>query len=93
MRIDYDTEAQALDIAFADVSVAQTIEIDSGTLVDVAADGTVGGIEVINPGRSWPLHEILERFEIDPDASAMLEALWPQGGAQFAFAQPTAAVA
>ena len=91
MRIEYDAEAQALEIELAEAAVARTVEIDSGTLVDLAADGTVVAIEVIRPGRQWPLPEILDQFEVDADATAMPTALWPRQGQQrgFAFGQPT----
>jgi uncharacterized protein YuzE len=77
MKLEYDTEAHALDIALRDAPVVRTVEIDSGTLVDLAEDGSVVAIEVINPTRSWPLQEILDSFDVDEASVAMLEALWP----------------
>ena len=72
MQLRWDQEANALYIAMADGPSSRTIEIDSGTLVDVDRLGQVIGIEILNPAREWPLGEILTRFQIPAsDAAAM----------------------
>ena len=78
MTLDYDREADAVDIALSDGIVARTVEIDPGTLIDVDAQGRVLSIEVIHPRRRWPLGEILDRFTIDDEDAAMLAALWEE---------------
>jgi uncharacterized protein YuzE len=76
MRLLYDHEADALTIKLADGIVDRTVEVDSGTLVDLDAAGCVLTIEVIHPGRRWPLAEVLARFPIDPDDAKMLQGMW-----------------
>lgn len=78
MNLQFDEEANALVIHLTDDDgfVSRTEEIDSGTLVDLDAAGNLVGIEVINPVREWPLHEITRRFSIPSDERQMLESLW-----------------
>lgn len=70
----YDTDADAAYIRLSDHKVARTAEIDSGTLVDLDADGQVVGVEVIGPRRDWPLQQILDKFPVGSTASALLRA-------------------
>jgi uncharacterized protein YuzE len=76
MTFEYDTEADALDISLSGEIVAQTIEFDPGTLVDVDAQGNIVAIEVIRPMRPWPLKTILDQFNVGPQDAAVLLALW-----------------
>jgi hypothetical protein len=46
-----------------------------GHPVDLADDGSVVGIEVLNPARQWPLDDILARYEIDVQHVLALRAL------------------
>jgi uncharacterized protein YuzE len=87
MLLDFDTTAQALDISLSDAAVARTVEIDSGTLVDLDEGGRVVSIEVIHPSRQWPLGEILERFELATEDAAVLTSLWRENAA-FPFGAP-----
>jgi uncharacterized protein YuzE len=68
----YDLDADALYVELADRQVARTVPVDSGTLVDLDADGEVVGIEVIQPQRTWPLREILKRFPLPAGTVAEL---------------------
>jgi uncharacterized protein YuzE len=77
IRQSYDLDADALYIKLTDAKVARTIDIDSGTLVNLDADGRVVGIEVIQPQRAWPLPEILTRFPLLADTVAELRAYFP----------------
>ena len=78
MHLCYDLEANALYVGLAsEGTVARTHTIDEGTMVDVDAQGTVVGIEVINPHREWPINQIKERFELPADQSRILELLVP----------------
>lgn len=64
MRLSYDTEADALAI-FLEVGVVdRTIEVETGTMVDVDAGGRALTIEVLRPARPWPLEDLLSRFEL-----------------------------
>jgi uncharacterized protein YuzE len=76
MQLIYDNEADALAVKLAEGVVERTIEIDSGTLVDVEASGRVLTLEVIHPARRWPLDEVLARFPLTPDDAAVLRAIW-----------------
>lgn len=80
MKLAYDHEADALAIRLADGIVDRTVEVASGTLVDVDATGRVLTIEVIHPKRRWPLDEVLARFPISRDDAAMLRGMWSSGG-------------
>jgi uncharacterized protein YuzE len=84
----YDTEADALDIRLREgAAVAQTEQIDSGTLVDLAQDGTVIAIEVLRPARPWPLDEILERFAVAAEQAELLRSQWGSPRS-YPFAEP-----
>jgi uncharacterized protein YuzE len=80
MRISYDQAANALYIFLSDTQAVQGVEMDGGTIVDLDAQGGIRGIEVINPGRAWPLDEVLERFDVGVDDALALRALWPGEG-------------
>jgi uncharacterized protein YuzE len=74
IRQNYDLDADALYINVTGGKVARTVEIDKGTLVDLDAAGVLVGIEVISPQRSWPVEEILARFEASAEDAAQLRA-------------------
>jgi uncharacterized protein YuzE len=82
----YDHENDVLDIRLADGAVARTEQIDGGTLVDLDMRGHVLAIELIAPGRLWPLDEIMDRYEIADEDEAVLRHLW-SAGSEFAFAR------
>lgn len=73
----YDLDARALYIELADRQAARTEQVDAGTLVDLDSAGNVIGIEVINPERSWPLEEILDRFAVAEQDARELRAYFP----------------
>lgn len=72
MRLSYDIEADALTVALADGVVAQSIEVEPGTIVDVDAENRVLTIEVVRRIRPWPLAGIFTRFDFSPRDRAML---------------------
>lgn len=74
----FDLDANALYVRLSDQPVARTVQIDEGTLVDLDDKGAVVGIEVIQPQRTWPLGEILRRFQIPADQANELRAYFPQ---------------
>ena len=76
MQLIYDNEADALAVKISDEATVRTFEIEAGTLVDVAADGSVVTIEVIQPARRWALDAILARFPLAREDEAMLRAVW-----------------
>ena len=79
MHQSYDATADALYVTLRDGKVASTRELDDSTMLDLDAAGNLLGIEVLNPGRSWPLTAILRQYEIDPDDAEMLAACYPNG--------------
>lgn len=73
----YDVDADALYIELDNRAVARTVQIDSGTLVDLDDAGHVLGIEVIHPQRRWPLSAIIERFGITAESARELNTYFP----------------
>lgn len=79
MRQSYDATAGALYITLRDGEAARTREVAGGTNADLDADGRVLGIEILSPGRPWPLQVILREHEIsDEDAHSLMMA-YPGG--------------
>jgi len=73
----YDLDANALYIELGEGPAARTVQVDSGTLVDLDPAGNVLGIEVIQPERSWPLEEILRRFFFAEEDARELRVYFP----------------
>ena len=91
MNFSYDDTADALYIQVAGSLVAQTHQIDPGTMVDVDQFGRVVGIEVLQPARDWPLEEIKSRFEFGQHEKDILDSLWGENpGRLYPFAKPLA---
>jgi uncharacterized protein YuzE len=80
--LKYDADVDALYASIRSFPVCRTIEIDDGTNVDVDTAGHVVGIEVLNPGRIWPLAAILRRYPdiTDEDAGPLIGACPFAGG-------------
>ncbi|MCC6222404.1 MAG: DUF2283 domain-containing protein [Thermoleophilia bacterium] len=76
MKLAYDLEVNALVVELAEGAVEHTVEVGLGTLADLDAGGHVLSIEVLNPGRRWPLERVLERFALGPSDRAMLTGIW-----------------
>lgn len=68
----HDLEADALYITLSEGAAARSIELDSGTLVDVDAAGKPLGLEVIHPHRVWPLDEFIRQFNVPADDALAL---------------------
>ena len=75
MRLNYDTEADALDVRIAEGIVARTEEIETGTLVDLDEHGRLLSIEVIRPARRWPLELILSRYDVAQSDAEVLRRI------------------
>lgn len=75
MDFKYSSDANALYIYISDHDVARTVEVDEGTLVDLADDGSVVGIEVIAPSTGWPIEAVLDQFGVsEADAQEIRRA-------------------
>lgn len=71
----YDSSVDALYVYLVDDSIEHTEELSDGLLVDVAADGTVIGVEVLGASHGWGVGELTQRFEVPDDAVAYLRSL------------------
>ena len=58
MEIRFDEEADALYIQFQTGKVAKTLKIQQGIAVDIAKDGRIFGIEILDASRRIPLSQI-----------------------------------
>jgi uncharacterized protein YuzE len=91
MKVGYDLQADALYVTLDEhAEVSHTVQVDSGTLVDVDSGGNLIGVEVIRPSRPWPLDEILSQFSTS-DADAHLLRLLERttgGAGTFTYAEP-----
>ena len=98
MKFLYDDSADALYIEVESAVVAQTHQVDAGTLVDldnmgnlVGIDnmGNLVGIEVVRPARPWPVEEIASRFGLCGSEKAILDSLWGETRKRgYPFAKP-----
>ena len=70
MRVDYDSEADALYIRLTDEPFARSIEYGSSVVVDLDAEGRPRGVEVILPGRPFArdLARAAARHRMDAEA-------------------------
>jgi uncharacterized protein YuzE len=89
MRLKYDQAVDALYITIveSDEPVSRTEEIEPGTLLDLDRFGALRGIELIQPGRVWPMDDIFDRFELTEADIGILRALWSASG--YSYAQQT----
>jgi uncharacterized protein YuzE len=87
VEINYDQNADALEILLTGTIVARTEQLDLGTLVDLDEHGTVVAIEVIRPTRPWPLADVLDRFRVDEADARVLRELWGGGQGRYPFAE------
>ena len=76
MKYSYDYDTKALYIELSDDPVDETHQLDAGTMVDLDESGGVVGIEVLRPGRPWPLDEIMKRFPLAEDDKLLLNSMW-----------------
>jgi uncharacterized protein YuzE len=51
MKIEYDTEADALYILIREAPAADNIDIEDGVTVDIDGDGHIVGVEVLDASK------------------------------------------
>jgi len=65
VKSTYDDEADAAYLYLRDgIPVDHSVAVDEHRTVDVAADGTVVGIEIIGASAGVPLLDLVERFDL-----------------------------
>lgn len=65
MHYTYDPQADALYIYLReDAPVSKTFQFDGQRNVDVDAQGDAVGIEVLSPGSSFPIEDLITRFNL-----------------------------
>ena len=58
MKIEFDREADALYIQFQSGKVKESVKIREGIVVDIAKDGRIFGIEILDASQRIPLSQI-----------------------------------
>jgi uncharacterized protein YuzE len=92
MQLEYDLTIGALYIQLSDARVVRTREIDGNTNVDLAEDGTVVGIEVLDIDLPWPLADIIRDYEIPAGEIAQLRSYFPMASPMIKMAEPAPAM-
>lgn len=77
MQLEYDLSVRALYIRLSYKHIARTREIDDNTNVDLAVDGTVVGIEVMDIDLPWSVAEILRDFDLPPGEIEQVASYFP----------------
>ena len=64
MRVELDRQADAAYVELSRVEVDRQVQIDSARILDLAADGSVVGIEFLSPSLGVDLAGILRAAEV-----------------------------
>ena len=78
MDIRYSTDAEAFYVTLTDGAVARTVHISDDVLIDVEADGTVHGLELLCPPTELTTDErnaLTDRFPAAVEALKAIEQL------------------
>lgn len=75
MRWSYDRTIDALYVYLADGEATAQQELDDGTVVDVAADGSLIGIEVLGLRAGWYPDEVGSAFGLPHNVTTLLRTL------------------
>jgi uncharacterized protein YuzE len=67
MKVSYDKEVDALYIELSEKKPEAVVEIEEGMNIDVASDGTIVGMELIDASNRIPLDSFL-KYEIDGES-------------------------
>jgi uncharacterized protein YuzE len=64
--VTYDRDGHALYLRIDAAAVARSeVLSDGGTVLDLDGEGRVVGVEVLAPGRDWPVDEVIARIGAD----------------------------
>ncbi len=75
MNYSYDARADALYIRFQNTPSTRQVELPDGTIVDVGQDGSLIGIDVMNPGAGWEVAPVIAQWELPNSEAALLRAI------------------
>ena len=90
IRVRHDLAAGALYIALTEGEFSCTREVGPDVMVDLDLRWRVLGIEVLCPGRPWPLAEILARYKVDEQDREELLVGYPFAPPGITVAEPGA---
>jgi uncharacterized protein YuzE len=75
MNYSYDARADALYIRFPNTRPTRQVEMPDGTIVDTTQDGSLVGIDMMNPGAGWQVEPVIARWELPESDAALLRAI------------------
>lgn len=77
MRCEYDRDAHALYVRFADCQVVSSASLTPGFVVDLDDQARLVGLEILDLCVLWPLEELAERYGLSLVTFAQLRELAP----------------
>lgn len=75
MNYSYDPEADALYICVQSAKVDRQFEMGDGVIVDLALDGSLIGIDVMDPSAGWDAHEVIATHHLAGTEADLLRSL------------------
>ena len=73
MRIEYDSDVDALYVQFKDVTPDDNVDLEEGVTVDLDDEGHIVGLEILDAA---------ERFGLESLLNVSIENLFLEGGRQ-----------
>jgi uncharacterized protein YuzE len=64
VKYRYDEDADALYVRLRDESVARSVVVDEGRVIDLAENGEPVGIEITGASASVSLSDLVDRFSL-----------------------------
>jgi uncharacterized protein YuzE len=92
MQLEYDLSVRALYIRLSDKRIVRTREVDDNTNVDLAEDGTVVGIEVVDIDLPWAVAEILRDFDLPAGETEQVAGYFPFSAPTISIGSPAPAL-
>lgn len=75
MNYSYDADADALYIRVREVLIDHQVEMSDGVVLDVASDGRLVGIDVMDPSADWDVASIISSHQLEPSEVDLLASL------------------